>query len=71
MAKITGTSIRIIRYYDQIGLFKPTKISSSEYRLYDDKALESLQQILLFKKLNIPLKDIKIVLNNPSLDKTT
>lgn len=71
MAKITGISRRTIRYYDQIGLFKPTRISESGYRLYDDKALEILQQILLFKELNIPLKDIKLVLNNPNLDKTT
>lgn len=71
IAKITGISRRTIRYYDQIGLLKPTKISESGYRLYDDKALEILQQILIFRELDVPLKDIKSVLDNPNLDRTT
>lgn len=69
IAKITGISRRAIRYYDQIGLLAPTKISESGYRLYDDKALDTLQQILLFKELDVPLKDIKSVLDNPNLDR--
>ena len=69
LAKITGISRRAIRYYDEIGLLKPTTISESGYRLYDDNALEILQQILLFKELNVPLKDIKMVLGNPNIDK--
>lgn len=69
VAKISGVSRRTIQYYDQIGLLKPSHISKSGYRLYDDKALEILQQILIFKELAIPLKDIKRVLDNPNLDK--
>lgn len=69
LAKITDISRRAIRYYDEIGLLKPTTISESGYRLYDDNALEILQQILLFKELNVPLKDIKMVLGNPNIDK--
>ncbi len=71
IAKITGISRRAIRYYDQIGLLKPSKISESGYRLYDDKALEILQQILIFRELDVPLKYIKLVLDNPNLDRTT
>ncbi len=69
MAKIAGISKRTIRYYDQIGILKPSGISESGYRLYDDKALEILQQILLFKELEVPLKDIKSVIDNPKLDR--
>lgn len=43
---ITGVSIRTLRYYDEIGLLKPTELTESGYRLYDNKALEKLQEIL-------------------------
>ncbi|MDE7007251.1 MAG: MerR family DNA-binding transcriptional regulator, partial [Lachnospiraceae bacterium] len=43
MSEITGVSIRTLRYYDEIGLLKPTKLTKSGYRLYDNKALEKLQ----------------------------
>ena len=69
IAKITGLSRRAIRFYDESGLLHPTKHSDSGYRLYDDKALEILQQILFFKELDVPLKDIKQILNNSNLDK--
>lgn len=42
LASLTGMTTRALRYYDQIGLLKPAEISESGYRLYDDKALETL-----------------------------
>ncbi len=48
VSKITGVSIRTLQYYDSIGLLKPTCYTESGYRLYDDTALERMQQILLF-----------------------
>lgn len=65
----TGISVRTLHYYDEIGLLKPTEISEAGYRLYDDKALEVLQQILFFRELDVPLKEIKIILENPELDR--
>ena len=59
VSEITGVSIRTLRYYDEIGLLKPTEFSDAGYRLYDDKALERLQEIMFFKELEIPLEDIK------------
>ena len=44
MSKISGASIRTLRYYDEIGLLKPTKLTQAGYRLYDEKALEKLQE---------------------------
>lgn len=65
----TGISVRTLHYYDEIDLLKPTRSSGGGYRLYDDKALETLQQILFFRELDLPLKQIKAILKNPDLDK--
>jgi len=61
--------VRTLHYYDEIGLFKPTEKSESRYRLYDDKALENLQQILFFREFDIPLKEIKSIMESPVLDR--
>ena len=69
ISDIAGISVRTLHYYDEIGLLKPTEISEAGYRLYDDKALEILQQILFFREFDIPLKEIKAVIENPGLDR--
>lgn len=66
---LTGISVRTLHYYDEIGLLKPTEKSDAGYRLYDDKALETLQQILFFREFDISLKEIKAVLDNPALER--
>lgn len=67
--RLTGISVRTLHYYDEIGLLKPTEKSDAGYRLYDDKALETLQQILFFREFDISLKEIKAVLDNPALER--
>ena len=69
VSEITGISIRTLRYYDEIGLLKPTKLTNSGYRLYDTRALERLQEIMFFRELEIPLIDIKKIMGNPNYDK--
>ena len=69
VSEITGVSIRTLRYYDEIGLLKPTELTDAGYRLYDNKALERLQEIMFFKELEIPLQDIKEIMDNPNYDK--
>lgn len=69
VSEIAGVSIRTLRYYDDIGLLKPTELTEAGYRLYDDKALEKLQEIMFYRELEIPLSDIKIILENPFYDK--
>ena len=69
ISDLTGISVRTLHYYDEIGLLKPTDKSEAGYRLYDDKALETLQQILFFREFDIPLKEIKAVMENPALEK--
>lgn len=69
VSKLTGVSIRALQYYDKIGLLKPTQYTQSGYRLYDDMALETLQQIMLFRELEFPLKEIREILSRPDFDK--
>lgn len=69
ISELTGISVRTLHYYDEIGLLAPTDKSGAGYRLYDDKALETLQQILYFREFDIPLKEIKLIMDSPSLDR--
>ena len=66
---LTGVSVRTLHYYDKIGLLCPDKHEESGYRLYDDTDLERLQQILLFRELQFPLKEIKAILDSPGFDR--
>ena len=69
VSKLTGISVRTLHYYDEIGLLKPTQTNEAGYRLYDDKALEVLQQILFFREFDMPLGDIKSIMEDPELDR--
>ena len=68
VAELTGITARTLHYYDEIGLLKPTKVTEAGYRMYDDTALSRLQNILLFRELEFPLKEIKEILNSPNFD---
>ena len=69
VAELTGISTRTLQYYDEIGLLKPSELTGSGYRLYDDEALQKLQQILFFKELGFKLKEIKEILQKPDFDR--
>lgn len=69
VSEITGVSIRTLRYYDEIGLLKPTELTEAGYRLYDNKALEKMQEIMFFRELEIPLMDIKKIMDNPDYNR--
>ena len=70
VSRLTGVSIRTLQYYDKIGLLRPTEYTEAGYRLYDDAALETLQQILLFRELEFPLKDIRTIIESPDFDRS-
>ena len=70
VSKISGISVRTLHYYDEIGLFPATDVSEAGYRLYDEASLERLHQILLFKALEFPLKEIKEILDSPDFDRS-
>lgn len=69
ISSLTGISPRTLHYYDEIGLLRPTAKTEAGYRLYDDTALEALQQILFFREFDIPLRQIKALMESPTLDK--
>ncbi|GGG72044.1 hypothetical protein GCM10010918_29660 [Paenibacillus radicis (ex Gao et al. 2016)] len=63
LAKLTGLTVRTLRFYDQIGLFSPSGQTESGHRLYNELDLSRLQQILSLKELGLPLEEIKSVLS--------
>ena len=68
VSRITGVSVRTLHHYDAIGLLRPTQVTESGYRLYDDAALQRLQIILFFRELEFPLQEIKDILDTPNFD---
>ncbi len=68
VSKLTGVSVRTLHHYDAMDLLKPTQTTQAGYRLYDDHAMNRLTQILLFRELQMPLKEIKAILDHPNFD---
>lgn len=68
VSKLAGVSVRTLHYYDAIGLLEPTKVTDAGYRMYDDTAFSRLQNILLFRELQFPLKEIKEILDSPNFN---
>lgn len=68
VSRLTGVSVRTLHHYDAIGLLKPAKTTDAGYRLYDDATLKRLQNILIFRELQFPLKEIKAILDSPEFD---
>lgn len=71
LAKTAGISSRTLRYYDEIGLLKPARLTSSRYRIYGPKEVDRLQQILFFRELGVGLEQIREIINDPSFDSLT
>ena len=71
LADLAGVSVRTLHHYDQIGLLHPAYRSLSGYRLYQSADLLRLQQILFYRELRVPLKEIKGILDDPQFDPLT
>ncbi|PBB06356.1 MerR family transcriptional regulator [Salimicrobium humidisoli] len=69
IAELAGVSVRTLHHYDEIGLLVPDEVTEAGYRIYSDKNLDTLQQILFFKELGFPLEKIKEIMHNPSFDR--
>ena len=69
VAKLSGVTVRTLHYYDEIGLLNPSETTEVGYRMYSNKDLETLQQILFFRELDFPLNEIKEIMKNPNYDK--
>ena len=69
-AKLTGVSVRTLHFYDEIGLLKPTSVDEQNgYRFYDEHSFARMQEILFYRELDFPLKEIRMILSSPDYDK--
>ena len=69
LAAISGVTTRTLRYYDQIGLLKPLRVSSAGYRIYGPVQVDLLQQILFYRELGFPLEEIRQIVSEPGYDR--
>jgi DNA-binding transcriptional MerR regulator len=68
LAALAGVSVRTLHLYDEIGLLKPSTRTTAGYRSYGEKELLKLQQILFYKELDLPLREIADILDSPDFD---
>lgn len=68
LAQVAGVSARTLRYYDQIGLLSPARVSTSGYRIYGRDQVDRLQQILLYREMGLELSAIARILDAPGFD---
>ncbi|MFV0362537.1 MAG: MerR family transcriptional regulator [Suipraeoptans sp.] len=68
LAKLAGVSTRTLRFYDNIGLLVPARVSSNGYRIYGQTEVNRLQQILFYRELGIELGAIKELLESKDFD---
>lgn len=68
LALLAGVTVRTLHLYDKIGLLKPSVRTDKNYRLYGEEELLRLQQILFYKELDFPLRDIAEILDAPGFD---
>lgn len=69
VADLAAISVRTLHHYDEIGLLTPDEVTEAGYRIYSEKNLERLQEILFFRELDVPLKQIKEIMNAPDYDR--
>lgn len=68
VATLAGVSVRTLHYYDEIGLIEPSGRSDAGYRLYDQRDLERLQQVLVYRELGFELDTIRELVTDPDFD---
>ncbi len=68
LAQMAGITPRTLHHYDEIGLLPPTAVGDNGYRYYDETAALRLQQILFYRELDLPLGEIRALLDAPEFD---
>jgi DNA-binding transcriptional MerR regulator len=68
IARLAGVSVRTLHLYDKIGLLKPSARTQAGYRQYGEAELLRLQQILFYRELDIPLREIAEILHDLQFD---
>ena len=64
VSKNKGISTRMLRYYEQEGLIKSRHKEGYSYRVYDEETIARIEQIMILRKLRIPVRQIQIILDN-------
>ncbi len=64
LAKASGLARSTLLYYDRLGLLRPSGRSASEYRLYSPADVDRLEQICLYRRMGVPLKEIAQILGD-------
>lgn len=67
-AKRAGVTIRALHHYDRLGLLKPSGRTAAGYRLYTDRDLVRLEQIVALKFIGFPLSQIRELLSRKDFD---
>jgi len=68
VADLSGVTIRTLHHYDEIGLLSPGGRSEAGYRIYEERDLERLQQILFYRELGFTLQEIAAIVDDPKTD---
>ena len=69
LSHLSGVTTRTLRWYDQIGLLKPSRVAESGYRYYGKAEVDRLQDILYYRALGVELARVKECLDDPSFDR--
>ncbi len=68
LSEMAGVSARTLRYYEEIGLLKPSRVSDAGYRYYESKEAAVLQQILFYRERGFALKTIQKIIYDKEFD---
>lgn len=71
LSHLAGVSTRTLRWYDKIGLLKPSRVAENGYRYYSSSGVNRLQDILYYRALKVPLAQIQTILDDPSFRRLT
>jgi len=64
VSKILGISSRMLRYYEQVGLIESQRTEDYAYRVYNENTVRRLRQIIILRKLRVPVKQIREIFDN-------
>ena len=67
LTKQLGMSSRTLRYYEQVGLIESSRPPFEAYRYYTEESVQRLKQIMILRKMQIPVKDIIRIYENPEM----
>jgi DNA-binding transcriptional MerR regulator len=70
VSELAGVSVRTLHHYDAIGLLTPSSTTTAGYRIYSERDLELLQQIMFFKEIGFSLQEVKEILDSPGFNRT-